>query len=101
MCDSNPELQITSDVKASALRFFLEPPCPFFPWCFCFLGVFLLCSSLVFLSVFCFFSGFRRVRKARKILGVFEVCLGIFEKSKEKKDRDCTKKNVKSHMTRF
>ena len=28
------------------------------------------------------------VRKVRKILGVFEVFLGIFKKSKEKKDRD-------------
>ena len=25
----------------------------------------------------------------RKILGVFEVFLGIFEKTKEKEDRDC------------
>ena len=33
-----------------------------------------------------YFPGFLRVRKARKILGVFEVCLGIFKKTKEKKD---------------
>ena len=34
-----------------------------------------------------YFPGFLRVRKARKILGVFEVFLGIFKKTKEKKDR--------------
>ena len=35
------------------------------------------------------FIGFLRVRTARrKILGVFEVFLGVFEKTKEKKDRD-------------
>ena len=34
-----------------------------------------------------YFTGFLRVRKVRKILGVFEVFLGIFEKAKEKKDR--------------
>ena len=31
---------------------------------------------------------FLRVRKVRNILGVFEVCLGIFEKTKERKDRE-------------
>ena len=36
-----------------------------------------------------YFTGFLRVRKVRKILGVFEVFLGIFEKTKEKKDRAC------------
>ena len=35
-----------------------------------------------------FFPGFLRVRKVREILGVFEVFLGIFEKTKEKKDRE-------------
>ena len=49
---------------------------------FLFLGI-----SLVFLSVFCLFTGFSRVRMVRKILGVFEVFLGVFEKTKEKKDR--------------
>ena len=59
-------------------------------------------SSLVFLFPWCFscwrfpwsfgvFSahvpGFFRVRKARTCLGVFEVFLGIFEKTKEKKER--------------
>ena len=29
---------------------------------------------------------------ARKILGVFEVFLGIFEKTKEKNDREVTRK---------
>ena len=33
------------------------------------------------------FPGFLRVRKVRKILDVFEVFLGIFKKTKEKKDR--------------
>ena len=33
------------------------------------------------------FQGFLGVRKAREILGVFEVFLGIFIKTKEKKDR--------------
>ena len=35
-----------------------------------------------------YFPGFLRVRKVRKILGVFEVFLGIFEKTKAKKDRE-------------
>ena len=56
-----------------------------------FLGVFvslvffLLGISLVFLSVFCLF--FRIFKGSRTILGAFEVFLGIFEVSKEKKDR--------------
>ena len=33
------------------------------------------------------FTGFLRVRTARKILGIFEVFLGVFEKTKEKKGR--------------
>ena len=58
-----------------------------------FLGV---CVSLVFSCcgnpwsfwVFsAYFPGFLRVRQLRKILGVFEVFLGIFEKTKEKKER--------------
>ena len=32
------------------------------------------------------FPGFLRVRKLRKILGVFEVFLAIFEKTKEKEE---------------
>ena len=35
-----------------------------------------------------YFTGFLGVRKVRKILGVFEVFLGVFEKTKEKKDRE-------------
>ena len=35
-----------------------------------------------------YLTGFLRVRKVRKILGVFEVFLGVFEKTKEKKDRE-------------
>ena len=65
-----------------------------------FLGVFvslvffLLRDSLVFLGcVSAYFPGFLRVRKVRKILGVFEVFLGIFEKTKEKKDRVGSWKN--------
>ena len=62
-----------------------------FPWCFCFLGVFLAAKFLglfeCFLSIF---SGFLRVCKVRKILGVSEVLLGLFEKTKEKRDRDCS-----------
>ena len=33
------------------------------------------------------FSSVSRVRKVRTILGVLEVFLGLFEKTKEKKDR--------------
>ena len=33
------------------------------------------------------FPGFLRVREVRKFLGVSEVFLGVFEKTKEKKDR--------------
>ena len=35
-----------------------------------------------------YFSRFLGVRKVRKILGVFEVFLGVFEKTKERKDRE-------------
>ena len=49
--------------------------------------------SLVFLSVFCLFSRVLRIRKVRKILGVFQVFLGIFEKTKEKKDKEILKNN--------
>ena len=51
------------------------PRCPSFAWSFCFLGIFfffLLGNSLVYLSVFCFFSRVLRVRKVRKLLGVFQ-----------------------------
>ena len=56
-----------------------------------FLGVFVslvfffLGISLVFWSVFCLFIRVLRVRTARKILDVFEVFLGVFEKNKEKR----------------
>ena len=63
---------------------------PHFPvllWCFRFLGLFVAAK---FLGLFeCFrhiFQCFLRVRKVRRILGVFEVFLGIFKKTKEKKD---------------
>ena len=53
-----------------------------FPWCFS------CCEIPWSFGVFsAYFPGFLRVRKVRKILGVFEVFLGIFEKTKEKKDR--------------
>ena len=45
-------------------------PCPSFG-VFVSLVFFLLGISLVFLSVFCFFSRILRVRKVRKVLGVF------------------------------
>ena len=56
-----------------------------------FLGVFV---SLFFLAVkflgllgrVCLVPGFLRVRKVREILGVFEVFLGIFAMTREKKD---------------
>ena len=54
-----------------------------FPWCFSCCEI--LWSFWVFSSAY--FPGFLRVRKVRKIPGVFEVFLGIFEKTKEKKDR--------------
>ena len=44
-------------------------------------------NSLVFLSVFCLFYWVFKGSQGEKILGVFEVSLGIFEKTKEKKDR--------------
>ena len=48
---------------------------------------FLLRNSLVFWGVFCLFSWVFKGSQGEKILGVFEVFLGIFEKTKEKKDR--------------
>ena len=63
-------------------------PCPSFPWCFCFLGLFLAAKFLGLLECsLLLFQGFLRVRQAREILGVFEVFLGILQKTKEKKDR--------------
>ena len=59
-----------------------------------FLGVFvslvffLLRKSLVFWVFSAYFTGFYRVREVVKILGVFEVFLGIYEKTKEKKHRE-------------
>ena len=53
-----------------------------FPWCFScweFAWSFWVYSA--------YFPRFLGVRQVRKILGVFEVFLGIFEKTKEKKDR--------------
>ena len=62
-----------------------------FPWCF---------SSWEFPWSFGVFSasftGFLRVRTARRILGVFEVFLGVFGKTKEKKDREGPKDWKKS-----
>ena len=55
-------------------------PCFFFSWI-------LLRVSLVFWGVFCLFSKVFRRLPDEKILGIFEVFLGIFEKTKEKKDR--------------
>ena len=53
-----------------------------FPWCFCsweFPWSFWVFSAC--------FTGFLRIRTVRKILGIFEFFLGVFEKNKEKKDR--------------
>ena len=36
------------------------------------------------------FTGFLRVHTVRKILGIFEIFLGVFEKTKERKDREAT-----------
>ena len=47
----------------------------------------LLGISLVFWGVFCLFSKVFRGSPGERILDVFEVFLGIFEKTKEKKDR--------------
>ena len=55
--------------------------------CFCFLGFF-LAGDFLGLLVFCSFPGFLSVRKVRNFLGVFEVFLGIFEKTKEKNERE-------------
>ena len=63
-----------------------------FPWCF--LAVKIPWSFGVFSA---YFPGFLRVRKVREILGVFEVFLGIFEKTKEKKDRVLEASNALNH----
>ena len=42
---------------------------------------------MVFLSVFCLFSTGFKGSQGAKILGVFEGFLGVFEKTKEKKDK--------------
>ena len=51
-----------------------------FPWCFS------CCDIPWSFGVFsAYFPGFLRVRKVREILGVFEVFLGIFEKTKDRR----------------
>ena len=52
------------------------------PWCFSRIRL------VVFWVFSAYFPRFLGVRQVRKILGVFEVCLGFFEMTKEKKDRD-------------
>ena len=69
-----------------------KEPCPSFPWCFRFLGVFLAGKFLGLLRVFCLFCpGFLRVRKVTKILGVFEGFPCYFQKDqgKEGQGRVC------------
>ena len=58
-----------------------------FPWCFS-------CCSLVFLSVFCLFPKVFEGWQGEKNPWLFEVFLGIFEKTKEKKDRGGNFKRV-------
>ena len=56
--------------------------------------VFCLAGNALGLSiVFCLCSKVLRVRKVRTILGVFEVFLAIFKKTKENKGRD----NIPNH----
>ena len=61
----------------------------FFSLVFLFPRCFSCCGNLWSFWVFvAYFTGFLRVREVMKILGVFEVFLGIYEKTKEKKDRE-------------
>ena len=68
-----------------------------FPWCFscsC-------CGNPWSFGVFsAYFTGFLRVRKVSKILGVLGVFIGIFEKSKEKKDMGSIPKTSQSRKNR-
>ena len=81
VCDGHPALPVATSLRCdSSLSFFslvfLFPwrfSCWEFPW-----------SFWVFSA---YFPGFLRVDQVRKILGVFEVFLGLFAKTKEKKDR--------------
>ena len=62
-----------------------------FPWCFS-------CCEIpwVFFAYFLFyFPRILRVCKVRKILGVFELLLGVFKKTKEKKDRVLLEKKTR------
>ena len=71
----------------------LGKPCRCFPWCFCFLGVFLAAKfPLYFFECFLLilqgvFKGSQGETNPRCFLEVF---LGVFEKIKEKKDREHT-----------
>ena len=58
------------------LRYCVLPPVHF--------GQDLVYSGITFSACF---TGFLRLRTVRKILDIFEVFLGVFEKTKEKKDR--------------
>ena len=60
-----------------------------FPWCFACCG-----NPWSFWVFSAYFTGFLRVREVILILGVFEVFLGIYEKTKEKKDRECPPRYV-------
>ena len=73
-----------------------------FPWCFCFLGVFVPGNFLgLFECCLLILQGFLSVRMAGKILDVFEVFLGVFEKTKEKKDRVHYESKSREKIPRF
>ena len=59
----------------------------------------------MFLSVFCLFYRVFKGSQGEKILGVFEVFLGVFEKTKEKKDRvalhSCSRTLVLGHRRKL
>ena len=53
---------------------------------------FLLPNSLVFRVCFCLFSRVLRVRMVRRILGVFKVFLGIFERPRKRRGQGSRQK---------
>ena len=59
-----------------------KKPCPSFPWCSCFLGVFLAGNFLG--SLGCFLLIFRVFEGPARSGDVFEVFLGVFENTKKK-----------------
>ena len=80
---------------------FERDPVRFFPWWFCFLGIFLAVDFLGFLSVFCFLQGFQGFASSVKSSMFSRFFLGFSARPRKKGDRgEHTKKYNKTRTER-